>query len=736
VKRLFLFLLVVSLQVPDAYGVCTPTCSGSSLDVKANCCAICDGNPHPEMPYPSPCTQATDDTCSINQALDAVGSTVTGAGGGEVIIPPGTCIISPGVETSSDPNRFLHLYSNLTIRGSGPKSVLMVKNGANDYMAIFEANGCPTNCPTLLSNVTIRDFRIDQNPAQNPATIKDLGSHLAIFPGETLPNPNAAGRFTFVPSTGLTVSGMVFDQTDSANTILLNNVDPLIPLRTTITNNYFHFVRNHPNVQQPPPPYDVSTVYAEGSQQVITGNTFITSLPDQPVCAIETLSGRNVIANNTIQNYVVGMDILPSYATCPQPLPPNYDPVPDCPSSLDLDPNETVIANNSITCAQGGMVIFPTTGLTLHNVSITGNSIDVCNATRSQLSPPLATGLNYAGIKTIFFAHGMADHRGYEGNVDGLIISNNVITMQKENRDYLYENNRFTGGILLHQIGNLANVLIKGNIVKDAPVSGIRLGSAAVHSTVQTVRIVDNIIVDAGNNNVPPNSDPNGVYRHSIGLFDVASNVDIAGNLIYDTATRGVSSNQLWGLNALYLQPAASSANVRTGKNIVRVSPTSTGQLLSPQDSTGQLDTTGVGDVQVTQFQGASSASPPLFPVDFTSFTRYVVTITPPTGTPSLPVTIKVAAPSPVPDVANSKQFTHGQLVAFRFLCSSQVPAALGCVVQFDGLYATAGDLGGGGTPIARGNGRSITFQVEVPSSGSATHYFFELYRTSDVPNP
>src|ERR1700682_1710002 len=104
-----LILLVVSLHGLDAYGACNPTltCTGSSLNVVTNCCAICDGNPHNEMPYPSPCAQATDDTCSINQGLAAVNA----AGGGEVIIPPGTCIVSPTVSA-------LTVSSNLTIRGT------------------------------------------------------------------------------------------------------------------------------------------------------------------------------------------------------------------------------------------------------------------------------------------------------------------------------------------------------------------------------------------------------------------------------------------------------------------------------------------------------------------------------------------------------------------------------------------------------------------------------------------
>jgi len=85
VKRLFIVVLVCFHYGVRAYG------DGLSVSVR-DYGAFCDGQTG--HTYPAPCNNppAPDDTCAINQALDAVGQT---PGGGEVIIPPGTCIISP-----------------------------------------------------------------------------------------------------------------------------------------------------------------------------------------------------------------------------------------------------------------------------------------------------------------------------------------------------------------------------------------------------------------------------------------------------------------------------------------------------------------------------------------------------------------------------------------------------------------------------------------------------------------
>jgi hypothetical protein len=214
-KRIFLLLPVCLLHVPDAYGACPSMerCHGSSLDVVADCCAKCDG-----IERPGSCdVGVTADQCAINAALDAVNA----AGGGEVIIPPGICIISPAGNPKPNPPLlpyfYLHLYSNVTIRGEGPKSILQVRADNPDYLTIFDVTGCPPQPPCVLSNVTLKDFAIDQNPSRinQGDNIYGVAPQYVIAPS--------------IPQTGITVSGMFFDPTASMITSKAASRDLLKP---------------------------------------------------------------------------------------------------------------------------------------------------------------------------------------------------------------------------------------------------------------------------------------------------------------------------------------------------------------------------------------------------------------------------------------------------------------------------------------------------------------------------
>src|SRR5215510_7731093 len=67
-----------------------------------------------------------DDTVAFNNALNSACT----SGGGEVIISPGTCIVSPVPP-------LVNICGNLTIRGADRKTVFQVKNGSGGYQYIF-----------------------------------------------------------------------------------------------------------------------------------------------------------------------------------------------------------------------------------------------------------------------------------------------------------------------------------------------------------------------------------------------------------------------------------------------------------------------------------------------------------------------------------------------------------------------------------------------------------------------
>jgi hypothetical protein len=90
--------------------------------------------------------------------------------------------------------------------------------------------------------------------------------------------------------TNITISGMVFDPADGLHIMHLESDGDL---RATVINNYFNFQKAGNSV------YDNSGVYLEGSQQVVSGNTFVSTLnPFQGAgTAIETRGGRSAITN-------------------------------------------------------------------------------------------------------------------------------------------------------------------------------------------------------------------------------------------------------------------------------------------------------------------------------------------------------------------------------------------------------------------------------------------------------
>jgi len=633
--------------------------------------ALCDGS---ASTRPMPCQNTTDDTCGFINALNAV----CAAGGGELIIPPGTCIVNTfGMN--------LPVCSNLTIRGTGPKSIVKVRANSGAYHEIF---GLPTN-PGPIANVVFKDFLVDQNPSGNQVTPPAETLHVINFNASTV--------------NGITISGMVFNPTAGLHAIHLEtNGD----LRATVVNNYFNFAK-------PPssPIYDNSGIYLEGSQQVVSGNTFVSTLSQGAGTAIESHGGRSTIANNTTNNYASLVNVVPT-AT-------GYS---------ELSPNNITVGNNSVTCAQNAVVLTGVASRTLRNVAITGNTLHVCNSTRF----PTASVHNFAGVRW----------NGTSGDVDGLVVSNNVVAMQAQPLDTGYSSYGPTnGGILLYTGGNLSNVLVTGNIVTNSPVSGIRVGSSSTATgfPVQRVSVTGNVIVDAGNNSQLGSTTTDSPYRHAIGLWGTAKEVDVMRNMIYDTgngATTPVSN----GLYGLYLNPTQTplSANIRTSQNTVRGASSATPVLLAFQTANaGIVDATNANDVSISTVTANSATSTAVPNVDFMSFTRYITTIRSLAGSSS-PLLVNVPLPGGDP---TATQWSVGQQVTFRFRCDNT--GAGGCFVTFDAAFSGACETQTGqacpagpttmfidtspaGSPVQRG--RAITFGVEsVATSGLR---FFELYRT------
>ena len=96
------------------------------------------------MDYGAVGDDSTDNLVAINATMLAANN----AGGGIVYFPIGTFQISAVIDT---------LYSNITFRGQGEKSVLKLKNGANSQMF--------SNVTTSLSDIHFENISIDGNDA-------------------------------------------------------------------------------------------------------------------------------------------------------------------------------------------------------------------------------------------------------------------------------------------------------------------------------------------------------------------------------------------------------------------------------------------------------------------------------------------------------------------------------------------------------------------------------------------
>jgi hypothetical protein len=576
-----------------------------------------------------------------------------------------------------------NLCSDLTIRGAGPKSVLRVANGVGTtYVSIFSATGA-------ISNVVIKDFKVDQNPAGNQGNVPPERLHVINI---ALPSSNI---------TGVTISGMFFDSIAGVHAIHLESTGDL---KATIVNNYFNFNKASSG------PYPNAAVYLDGWQQVVTGNTFLASpngLSQGAGTAIETHGGRSTISNNTTNAYATAVAVMQTVTAVQSPPPPN----------------EVVVANNSVTGAQNGISLAGQAGQTIQGVSISGNTIGVGNNDRMPFlgtGATVFTGIRYDGTTP--------------GDVDGVSVSNNIVAMQPQYAtNYTSGSGVANGGILLHTTGNLSNVIVNGNIVTNSPVTGIRVGTSCTTCSVQRIRVTENSIVDAGNDgNITAPSDA--VYRHAIGLWGTAKEVDLMRNMVYDT-TKNPTTDAVNGFYSLYLNQSTSSTNVRTSQNTVRVNSTTSGvQLLAYQlANTGLVDATNANDVQIRpNFSGGSQGIPTQLDVDFISFSRYIVTITG-QSQPGSRLVINVQSPPADPNNSTYVQWTVGQIVTLRFICANLNPAG-GCRVTFAPAYSV--DPTNPALDFASQNGRAITFQVENLSTDPSAKRFFELYRSpADVPN-
>jgi hypothetical protein len=387
---------------------------------------------------------STDDTSSIVAAF----SGVCASGGGTIYIPAGTYIVNPA--SSAIP-----ICSNLVVDGPG---TIRVKANAGNYRYIFAAK--PADA--AVHDVTFSGITIDQNTANNTtATIAvgDEGSLQLIW-------QIWGGTNIHLENMRLYVCG----------------VDPIDVNGQTISGVFIQ--RNYIVFQKRAgqPPFDNSSVYVHGDNFHVDDNTFVSTIADRAVTAVEVHGGSGSVRGNTIVGYEFGINLV--------------------------DLNDASAAGNSIRGAAYGISLWSTKAM--KSVVVSGNTVSIAQVTRrSPASYGIATSYN----------------NGINGDFSNLQISGNVLTFEQETaaRDITGAVNY---GIGLQALGNIANVLVFGNQIIRAPVRGIAIGVGDARYTTTRVSVRDNQITDAGSNYSPRASD----YSAGIALQGNLSAIDVVRN--------------------------------------------------------------------------------------------------------------------------------------------------------------------------------------------------------------
>ncbi|CAG7614485.1 glycosyl hydrolase family 28-related protein [Paenibacillus allorhizosphaerae] len=387
-------------------------------------------------------------------------------GGGTVFIPNGTYIVSP-----SGQNR-LFLRNNVNLLGEGTSTVIKVKDNAGDYGMIFGANSS-----TPLRDVRISHLRVDQNP-QNNLTCNIDSSRTDSYYWQF-----AIALYNYE---NIVIDNVTFDPTCGKNTITLNKITAK---NAIITNCRFNFVRAKGD-----PDYDNSAIYLNGRSHTVSNCLFYSDPSQKARGAIETHAGTSVISNNISDGYYTGINLQSSESSG---------------EHCDM-----TVTNNTISNANQGIQFGPRLQHGIKNVVISNNTIHLINTVHLRT---LTTGISTAGSSEDVGPH------------ENITITGNTIVFEEEftRRSSLNEG---AYGISLYRNCNYTNVVISDNLIRNAPVTGIRVGSTAKVGVSTNIKISGNMIVNAGH--YPATSE---LYRAGILLRSTVNGADISGNYISDT---------------------------------------------------------------------------------------------------------------------------------------------------------------------------------------------------------
>lgn len=447
------------------------------------------------------------------QSIQNAINAVFAMGGGTVFFPKGTYIVSPYL------NKWITLKNNVNLLGEGIASVIKVKDNAGDYFTIFYgSSGAP------LKNVRISKLRFDQNPQNNLTCNINLTRNDTVY----------YYQFCIISYRyeNVHVDNVHFDPTCGVNSVSLNSDTGKL---ASVTDCYFNFVMAKGSGD-----YDNSAIYLNGRNHSVMNCSFYAAPGQKARGAIETHMGQSVVSNNVMDGYYTGVNLQAG-------------------NGID-DRCDMTVSGNTISNANQGIQIGPYGIRPVKNVTVTGNTITLTNTVHRR---NLTVGISSAGWtndKTLF---------------ENITVSGNTIVFQEE-FVFRTELQSYACGIGFIHNSDLSNVIISNNVIKNAPITGILIGSPGNISTASNVQITDNMIVNAGHYPTPVES-----YRAGIMLRSKVTGARISGNMISDTYD---SAKGMYSIRAS--DSDGTFTDVAVGDNLIKTKQGGLWLFLSPSVTT------------------------------------------------------------------------------------------------------------------------------------------------------
>lgn len=369
----------------------------------------------------------TDDTGALNTALSALYA----AGGGDLLLTPGTYIVTP----TNDGDTILNVPGpKIRIRGIRRGTVtLKVKNSSKKYKYVI-SGVTGSEFTTDLSNLDISNVTIDFNISNNTITA-------AGFSTGADKNNLQDGIGVFLGS-DIAIHDCVFMNGSSENIITCNG--PTLK-RVQIHNNLFHDNGDDNSHLS----HDVSVIYTSADEVNITNNIIQSVYAGCPAAntGIETHGSHHVILGNQIVDYATGI----------------------LPTGIEAATSKNIaIVSNNISGAAIGIYPWSTTypsgghvsGYGIDGMVIANNVINLAG-----LSVYTAVGVEYG----IAFSP-----QSNELDVTNVIITGNIITHPLESG--AVTNNAASLGIGWNSITGktLSNARISSNVIANFPLAAVR----------------------------------------------------------------------------------------------------------------------------------------------------------------------------------------------------------------------------------------------------------------------